>query len=85
MLILNPMKKLQKSSCDKSYPRKKWQKNGVFDFYYCMQKFSPYSFFWMNFFKNFFYGFELSVVVFLDTQIDLFRQKNVFAYISTFC
>jgi hypothetical protein len=24
---------------------KKWQKNGVYDFYYCMQKFSVYNFF----------------------------------------
>ncbi len=27
-----------------------WQKNGVFDFYYCMEKFSAYNFFWVNFY-----------------------------------
>jgi hypothetical protein len=38
MLILNILKKLQKTWA------KKWQKNGVFDFYYSVQKFSAYNF-----------------------------------------
>jgi hypothetical protein len=37
MMISNPLKKLQKNSCEKVF-NKKFTKNGVFNFYYCVQK-----------------------------------------------
>ncbi len=33
----------------KKLSSKKWQKNGVFYFYYCVLKFAAYKFFWVNF------------------------------------
>jgi hypothetical protein len=58
MLILNPLKKLQKNSGEKSYQRitNKWQKNGVFDFDYCVGKFLA----WL-----FFDEFELSIKLYI--------------------
>jgi hypothetical protein len=37
------------------------QKNGIFDFYYCLQKFSAYNLFWVNLLCFFYNGFELSI------------------------
>jgi hypothetical protein len=47
------LEKLQKTHAKKVSSKNPWQKNGVFDFYYCIQKFSAYNFFWVNFFAFF--------------------------------
>ncbi len=47
MLILNPLKKLKKKLTWKKLLIKKCQKNGVSDFYYCMQKFLTDSLFYL--------------------------------------
>jgi hypothetical protein len=43
ILISNPLKKFQKTN-GKKLSAKKWQKNGAFDFYYCVQRFLTYNF-----------------------------------------
>jgi hypothetical protein len=58
MLISNPLKKLQKISCEKSDQRKT-DKKWSFDLYYCVQKFLAYNFFMT--FCSFFNGFKLSI------------------------
>ncbi len=49
MLILNPLKNLQKTHAKKLLA-KQLQKMEFFNFYYYMQKFSVYNFFGVNFF-----------------------------------
>jgi hypothetical protein len=44
MGISNPLKKLQKTHVKKVI-NEKVSKNGYFDFYYCVQRFSAYNFF----------------------------------------
>ncbi len=76
---------VEKRPLRQKFSAKTWQKNGVFDFYYCVQKVSAYNFFWVNFFSFFFNGFELSVsFVFNDTFIKLL-QTFFFNFIKTFC
>ncbi len=48
MLILNPLEKLQKIHT-KKFSTQKWQKSGVFDFYYYVKKLSAYNLFWAIF------------------------------------
>ncbi len=48
ILISNPLKKLQNTQA-KKLSTKKWEKNGVFDFYYCVRNFSVSNFLGVNF------------------------------------
>jgi ABC-type glucose/galactose transport system permease subunit len=59
-------------------PWKKWQKNWVFDLYYCVQSFQPITF-QEDFFGHFFQRFELTSFEFYDTLIK-FLIKILFAY-----
>jgi hypothetical protein len=69
MLISNPLQKLQKDSREKVISEKV-TKNGVFDFYYRVHKFSAYLLVGEIFciFSN---GFELSIQLFFDTHIEV--------------
>ncbi len=64
---------------------KKWQKNGVFYFYCCMQKLSVTSLVW-TFLNFFFIGFGLSIW-FLRFMVPIpnFGKNAFFAYFSAFC
>jgi hypothetical protein len=48
-MVISNMLKVAKTHQKKIYLRKSDKKNGVFDFYYCVQKSSAYNFFWLNF------------------------------------
>ncbi len=82
MLISNPLKKVQKNLCEKSYQNKVTE-NGVFYFYYCVQKFSAYNFlFSWHFFQRIWTHCKILRYMILISKF--WEKKTFVAYISTF-
>jgi hypothetical protein len=76
MLISTPLEKLQKNSY-------KWQKNGVLHFNFCVQKFLPYNFSWVNLLIFQWIRTRHQILRFI-IPIWIFERKMFLAHINTF-